>query len=329
MAHVNVVNIDSLVDTDIIVAVMGPTGAGKSTFIDAASRQDGKNVGQRLKSCTSDVRAVRCTRFDPATGKTNNVVLVDTPGFDDTHLSDMEVLGLIADWLKESYRHKKKISGILYFHRITDNRMGGSPLRNLRMFGNLCGDGEALRNVILTTTMWANLKDKNIGIQRESELLAKWWKPMVERGSVHKRFDVAVDAHSRGSSQAWSDAYQRAWEVIDVLVSRHAQEVVLLQEEMVDLKKRLSETAAGVTLYNSLQKLLADQKETIRLLKEQVEGQNDPRLLADLDKQYAQIDEQLQKTFEQVEQLKISFGRRILLFFFPKKARTRAIAVPS
>ena len=29
------------------------------------------------------------------------VWLLDTPGFDDTHLSDMEVLGLIADWLKE------------------------------------------------------------------------------------------------------------------------------------------------------------------------------------------------------------------------------------
>ncbi len=30
------------------------------------------------------------------------VVLVDTPGFDDTHTSDTKVLNMIANWLKDT-----------------------------------------------------------------------------------------------------------------------------------------------------------------------------------------------------------------------------------
>ena len=30
-------------------------------------------------------------------------MLVDTPGFNDTHRTDIEVLNLLADWMKHSY----------------------------------------------------------------------------------------------------------------------------------------------------------------------------------------------------------------------------------
>lgn len=32
-----------------------------------------------------------------------NVVLVDTPGFDDTYLSDFDILQTVAKWLKNVY----------------------------------------------------------------------------------------------------------------------------------------------------------------------------------------------------------------------------------
>ena len=50
--------------------------------------------GSTVNSVTRDVRAVRIQLSG------QNVVLVDTPGFNDTEMSDMDVLELIGEWLK-------------------------------------------------------------------------------------------------------------------------------------------------------------------------------------------------------------------------------------
>jgi len=83
---------------DRIVVVMGPTGAGKSTFIECATRQDGRTVGHKLRSFTADIRTVRFNH--PTDGYP--VVFVDTPGFEATSRSDMETLSMIADWLVQT-----------------------------------------------------------------------------------------------------------------------------------------------------------------------------------------------------------------------------------
>jgi hypothetical protein len=46
-----------------------------------------------------------------------------------------------------------KRAGIIYLHKITDNRLAGFGLKNLEMFQALCGRS-CLRNVVLATTMW-------------------------------------------------------------------------------------------------------------------------------------------------------------------------------
>jgi len=65
-------------------------------FINVATRQTHTTVGHDLESCTRDVRAVSCTHRD---GSGRHVVLVDTPGFDDSSLSDSDILERIAQWL--------------------------------------------------------------------------------------------------------------------------------------------------------------------------------------------------------------------------------------
>jgi len=90
-----------------------------------------------LESYTTEVRAVRLSKH-PVYG--DRLVLVDTPGFDDTNKSDLEILQMISNWLQNVYEKRIKLAGIIYLHRITDNRMAGTPHRNLRMFGQLCGD---------------------------------------------------------------------------------------------------------------------------------------------------------------------------------------------
>jgi hypothetical protein len=64
-------------------------------FVNVATQQDGHTIGHGLRSHTSDIRAVRVNH--PATN--SPVVLIDTPGFDDTFKSDTEILTMIAEWL--------------------------------------------------------------------------------------------------------------------------------------------------------------------------------------------------------------------------------------
>lgn len=75
---------------------------------------------------------------------------IDTPGSDDTNLSDVQVLQNIAHWLSMSFKSGVKLSGIIYLRRITDPRMTGSIRRNLLMFKKLCGE-DSFSSVILAT----------------------------------------------------------------------------------------------------------------------------------------------------------------------------------
>jgi len=54
-------------------------------------------VGDALKSCTSEIQESEEFILDG-----RRVVLIDTPGFDDTHQSDTDVLKSIAAFLGES-----------------------------------------------------------------------------------------------------------------------------------------------------------------------------------------------------------------------------------
>lgn len=79
--------------------------------------------------------------------KDTTVWLVDTPGFDDAHLSDTDVLREIATWLSNSYKDTAKLHGIIYLHRITDNKLGGSAMRNLHVPGTLWAECVEERNL--------------------------------------------------------------------------------------------------------------------------------------------------------------------------------------
>ena len=125
-----------------------------------------------------------------------NVILVDTPGFSDTNLSDTEILTRIATWMKDTYDDGFLLSGIIYLHRIIDPRIEGPSLKNLRMMKKLCG-AKSLKNVVLATTMWERVTERE-GLSREAELKQSFWKDMIDGGSAVRRIltETGGDAHA-------------------------------------------------------------------------------------------------------------------------------------
>ena len=72
---------------------MARSSPGWLQFINRASGSD-LRIGMGLESCTAEVKLANEFTLD---GK--GVILIDTPGFDDTTKSDTEILKLIAAFL--------------------------------------------------------------------------------------------------------------------------------------------------------------------------------------------------------------------------------------
>ena len=194
-------------------------------------------------------------------------------------------------------RFKKKItlSRIIYVHRITDVRMAGTIHRNLRMFGELCGDKSA-KNVVLVTTMWDKVRSEEEALKREDSLKARYWNVLL---------------HHRASVARFHNNQDSAWKIIDQVTGQD-RTAVLLQEEMVTLGRNLNETNAGKALYRDLQSLLDKQNKTMHSLAEKAEGAPTP---ADVDAEMTRLREEIETLLKEVEGMQVPFARRIALFF--------------
>ncbi|PVF93006.1 hypothetical protein CPB86DRAFT_687764, partial [Serendipita vermifera] len=208
--------------------VMGPTGTGKSTFINLASGST-QETNTGLRSCTTKVEATK-----PFLVNGRQVVLLDTPGFNDTSKGDIDILEEIADYMVKNYKNQRLLNGILYFHSITDRKMGGIATRNLRLFRGLCGD-DPLKSVVVVTNMWS-LVDPDLGARRETELMTEdaFFKPALNHGSRFARH---------------SDTIESAHKIIHSLFDeRLVREKLAIQIEMVDDRLRLVQTTAAAEL---------------------------------------------------------------------------------
>jgi hypothetical protein len=195
-----------------------------------------------------------------------------------------------------SYKRNIKLSGLLYFHRISDTRMTGTPLKNLRMFQELCGR-DALRNIILATTMWVDVEEQ-VGLQRQKELEKNYWKGMISQGSKAFRF---------------LNTPESAWAILDhFLRPAHERQAVQLQEEMVDLGRQLSGTKAGKKLYGELEVVVKKQQTTLQKIREETKRHGrDELLLHALKEEHEAFRRELGDSVAQMQTLKISLGKRL------------------
>ncbi|KDR66196.1 hypothetical protein GALMADRAFT_45038, partial [Galerina marginata CBS 339.88] len=209
--------------------IMGPTGTGKSSFIRVVTGSGNVIVGNSLDSQTSQVSYHAFRHRDG--GK---VMLVDTPGFDDSRqeLTDADILQMISGFLMMEYRKGRKLNGVIYMHNISNTRMGGVGLRNLKMFKQLVGE-ECFCNVIIVTTMWS-ATDLAIGEKREEELKAKdvFFKPLLCKGAQILRHDSGLAS---------------ARHIIDIM-AQNPPKALLIQTELSEPGKRLVDSSAGSEL---------------------------------------------------------------------------------
>ncbi|PPQ75802.1 hypothetical protein CVT24_002683 [Panaeolus cyanescens] len=95
------VTIDEIDEKDIIILVMGKTGTGKTSFIRALA--DNAPFIRRLVTddYESAARPPTCVQFK-IRGSESNLILVDTPGFDDVSIPNAHILTMIAAWMSAS-----------------------------------------------------------------------------------------------------------------------------------------------------------------------------------------------------------------------------------
>ncbi|KAF5359868.1 hypothetical protein D9756_003459 [Leucocoprinus leucothites] len=300
----SLVRLEQLKESDTLIALMGPTGAGKSSFISKATGRD-IGVGHDLQSFTDDVRALRVR----VPGTNEDVILVDTPGFDDTHKSDYEILWLIAKWLEQTGLRNIHLRGVLYLHRITDNRMAGTPLRSLELFEKICGP-KWFSRVVLVTTMWDDLPNEQIGELREAELKSSFWKGMIDRGSRTIR-------HNNHSDSAWRilKLLLEMSEGSELPEIKPAQMKLKpqLQKETADKGKALPKTDAGYELYSQIGEMERRRRRVIETLDKQLvrpdPGSEVKRILQD---QRAQLQQESAAAAGELDALKLAAPQRLV-----------------
>ncbi|KAG9251957.1 uncharacterized protein F5Z01DRAFT_727803 [Emericellopsis atlantica] len=263
---------------------MGVTGSGKTSFISHFA-PDAK-VGYSLASCTSEVGIYDITVDQ------HRMYLIDTPGFDDTNRSDTDILREVADWLNKAYEGGIKLAGIIYLHRIIDNRMSGSAMKNLRMFKMLCGD-DALSCVVLATTMWNQVSTEQ-GAQREHELRTKpeFWAGMISKGSRVMRQDNGAES---------------AREILRCILSQRHRVSLDLQREMAS-GKTLDQTAAGRAVQaemEAMERKYKKEMENLRRENEEARLKQDMEAQAEIAAIRADMEDRWRKDVEDHNRLRV------------------------
>ncbi|KAK3357916.1 P-loop containing nucleoside triphosphate hydrolase protein [Lasiosphaeria hispida] len=217
---------------EVMIALLGVTGAGKSTFASIASGTQ-LEIGHGVDPCTQEPATVR---FD-LDGR--SIIIIDTPGFDDDKRSDVQILEAIYKWMtsrKGFYKHYA-LDGLIFLHPVTLNRVGGAERKRTRLLEKILGR-EAYKRVIIATTMWDDLRSDEIATSRLKGRHGEGgvWNEMLSKGAIMRR-------HSNNQESA----HKIIREVI-AASDKYGKVKFLVEDELARNQGRVVRTSAGKEL---------------------------------------------------------------------------------
>ena len=245
------------------------------------------------------------------------ITLIDTPGFDDPHRADMNILQAVIQYLTSK---PFRIIAIIYLHRITDTRVTGTTRTNLRMLQALCGE-HFYQNVVLATTMWSKASAKAYTEleNRETELKQSriFWADMIAKGSTYVRY---------------LDTVESGKEMLSLCLARDTSTQVPRLKVFLQLGQQtpLEDTEAGMILTEAIRKREEQQRLELEEEREEMEA-----LRAEQEEKKAEIEaidnamrkEQILGSTTDAVQLPESFRRIITLVEaihdWPRRMRQR------
>ncbi|KAK0816762.1 hypothetical protein LTR75_003445 [Friedmanniomyces endolithicus] len=179
-----------------------------------------------------------------------------------THISALGMLLSIED-LERQKDQGSPLAGHEILIAVMGETGSGSAFRNLKMFEALVGS-DALRNVVLATTMWDTVK-AFIGESRESELKETFWKGLIERGSITAR--VYPDRRSAMAILERTAFDQREGSSSGARLA--------IQRELVDENLSLEDTAAGQVIVERMDSMERTYKQQLLELTSQMQEEKD------------------------------------------------------
>jgi len=243
----------------------------------------------QLESCTLGVTVAS---FNHKSGKT--IHLIDTPGFNDTHRTDGDILHELAYWLLKCYTHNIRLSGVVYLHSITDNRIQGSSLRAFNIFKGLVGE-ENYHGLVLATTMWDKLDDDSYDSARErqKELVTQsnFWGDMKQ---------------GRSQVKALTAGRTSVEEIVNHIAVENKRLILRIQRQMSEPENcHIHETDAGKVLYKELYEEKSNMEQKLDDLKKQLGAavnNHHTRHAGELRKQLQEISESVMANEELIKE---------------------------
>lgn len=233
-------------------------------------------------------------KFTHDVGPHDRLVLVDTPSFNDNdYRSYHDVLDRISKWLVDCYRAKATIVGIVYVHDISRDRVLGSTRTNLEIFKNLCGKG-AFKKVVFATTHSQCVLDPSRANEIEDRMKQCWWDDALREHAWVMRIEDDCTITGNEIVEHLIDSF--------VVRKEKYREGLLIQQELVDMKRHLYGTSAGKQLASTLQNVA-------RRLGESLVRESD-------EEEKQEIQQILESVNTQVQILQPSLPSRIKDFFW-------------
>jgi len=198
--------------------------------------------------------------------------------------------------LTEVFRYSAgaKLAGVIYVHRISDDKFGGLAVRNFRMLRELCGE-KTLKNVILMTSKWGRVTPQE-GADREQQLKDKYFKAAIEKGAQLCRYTNTPE-----SAQA-----------ILRTIFKNEPLVLQIQHELVDQGKDIGQTGAGEELNREIREAVEMYQREIGGLEEDMQEammEKDEESREELEEERRRKQEEMEKLREDSTEMESKFEK--------------------